>query len=504
MYDKYFTDGFSKEYLAKFKELRTINELMQNSVSLYRDKPAIRTHEAEFTYGQLGEDVAKCRGFLESNGIRRGDNVALLLKNEYDFIRYFLATATMGATAVLVPMQTPAERIVPLCRNFDARLLIHSRVFGDAFKSQTTGFAVFSQDDIVLGEPADEYEDLTENTPAAIMFTGGTTGNPKGAILSHINMMRGTINGMYGLPDGFGRRYYALLPFTHVFGLIRNGLTALYSGSSIFMCEDMKGIFKDLPVAKPDIMVLVPGLAELVWSVIAGRGKEAVGGALEIIICGGAPVPQKLLERLRDVGISAYPGYGLTETANLVSGNVRPFEKPNCVGHPYSYQQVKLVDDELYVLGENVMLGYYKNDKANEEAFDEEGWFRTGDLARIDEDGDIYITGRIKNVIILDNGENVSPEEIEDALTELPFIQACLASEDKNAAGQKIIALEVFPAEKALEAMKCEDPQALIQDAVDKFNEKAPSFMRVSKVTLRDTDFERSGSMKIIRKKVIL
>ena len=122
-------------------------------------------------------------------------------------------------------------------------------------------------------------------------------------------------------------------------------------------------------------------------------------------------------------------------------------------------------------------------------------------LARIDEDGDIYIIGRTKNVIILENGENVPPEELEDILNNLPFVQASLVYEGKNAIGKSVIAAEIFPAAKALEAMKITDPRPVIQDAIDKINAKMPSYMHIAQFTIRDTDFPRSGSMKVIRDK---
>ena len=501
MYSNYFVDNMTPGEVEKIVDLRTIDALMENCLEKYADKEAIVSGGKTVTYKEFYEDVELTRGFLSAQGIKKGDHVGIMLKNEYDFMRMYMATVTMGCVAVLVPMQTPVENVLPLCKGFDVNLFVYSRVFGEAYKAMNPSIPVFTQDEVVSEEKAEKCQDITPDTPSTIIFTGGTTGKSKGVLLSHGNIMRGTISSMYGTVNAFGARYYAIIPFTHVFGLIRSGTAALYSGSLLFMCEDMKSIFKDLPVAKPTYLILVPGLAELIWSIMAQRGKDAVGGQLETIICGAAAVPQKLVDRLAQFGVHLHPGYGLTESSNLVSGNVYPEKYPASVGRAYAHQELKVVDGELWLKGENIMLGYYNNPQANEEAFCD-GWFKTGDLVKIDDEGNIYITGRIKNVIILDNGENVSPEEIEDRLCELPFIQAAFAYEDKNDAGKSIIAVQIFPAMKALEAMKCEDPQALMQSAVDKFNAAVPSYMRVAKVTLRDEDFPRSGAMKIIRDKV--
>ncbi len=501
MYSSYYTDRMSKEELAKCVEIRTLDALLEHMLNEYGDITSITSGDKTVTNKEFYEEIALTRGFLKAQGIKKGDHVGIMLKNEYDFMRMYMAVVTMGCVAVLVPMQTPVENVPYLCAGFDVKLLVHSRVFGGAFKAMNFAIPVFSQDEAVGTEKAEKCADITPDTPATIIFTGGTTGKSKGVLLSHGNLMRGTVSSAYGTRNGFGARYYAIIPFTHVFGLIRSGLAAFYTGSYLFMCEDMKNIFKDLPVAKPTYLILVPGLAELMWSIMAQRGKEAVGGQLEVIICGAAAVPQKLVDRLAQFGVSLHPGYGLTESSNLVTGNVDPKNTPGSVGQLYAYQQAKVVDGELWLKGENIMLGYYNNPEANAEAFCD-GWFKTGDLVEFDKDGNLFIVGRTKNVIILDNGENVSPEAIEDRLCELPFIQACMAYEDKNAAGKSVIAVQVFPAMKALEAMKCEDAQALIQGAVDKFNASVPTYMRVAKVTLREEDFPRNGAMKIIRNQV--
>lgn len=501
MYSSYYTSRMSKEDLERIVDIRTIDKLMDYCVENYANHEAIQSGDKVVTYKEFYEDVALTRGFLKAQGVSKGDHIGIMLKNEYDFMKLYMAVVTLGCVAVLVPMQTPVQNVLNLCRGFDINMLIHSRVFGEAFKAMKPSIPVFCQDEVVSEDKASMEETIDTETPSTIIFTGGTTGMPKGVLLSHGNIMRGTVSSVYGTQNAFFARYYAIIPFTHVFGLIRSGLAALHTGSLLYMCEDMKNIFRDLPVAKPTYLILVPGLAELIWSIMAQRGKEAVGGMLETIICGAAAVPQKLVDRLSQFGVTLYPGYGLTETSNLVSGNVYPHEAKGSVGRAYAYQELKIVDGELWVKGENVMLGYYNNPQANEEAFCD-GWFKTGDLVQISDEGDIYIVGRIKNVIILDNGENVSPELIEDKLCELPFIQACFAYEDTNSAGKPVIALQVFPAMKALQAMNCQDPEALIQDAVDKFNASVPSFMRVAKVKLRTEDFPRSGAMKIIRNQV--
>jgi len=325
--------------------------------------------------------------------------------------------------------------------------------------------------------------------------TGGTTGTPKGALLSNGALMRGTQNGGYGLGKAFYHRYYAMIPFIHVFGLVRNLLTACYTGSLLYLCANMKAFMKDLPAAKPDTMVLVPALAELLYTIASAYGMGALGGNLRYIICGGAPVSPELIAKFDKLGVSVCPGYGLTETANLVSGNGDFLTHSTSVGMPYPNQELKLVDGELWIKGDNLFNCYY-NDPAQTAAAFDDGWFKTGDLAKFDEDGRLYIVGRTKNLIILDNGENVSPEELEALVDEIPFVRDCLVYEDKNDFGAQVIAVEVLPHENT----GISDVEAAFKAALVEINRKLPRYMQIDKVAIRTTDFARSGSMKIIRK----
>ena len=194
------------------------------------------------------------------------------------------------------------------------------------------------------------------------------------------------------------------------------------------------------------------------------------------------------------MGVSLYPGYGLTESANLVSGNPENLKKPSSVGLIFPEMEYKTVNGELWLKGKNMMDGYVG---AVEEDAYEDGWFKTGDLVRFDEDGFLYITGRIKEVIVLPNGENVSPAELEAQFNTLPFIQDSQVFEDADENGRRFLSLEVVPRARLGDI----DTDAFIRDELQKINAKLPSFARVSKIFIRTSDFERTPSMKIVRYK---
>ena len=495
---EYFKNLLDEGEFEKLSYIPTVAEMLCESVSKFADREAVAWEGSVRTFRELEDDVAFARGFLLANGVKTGDHIALAFANEYNFVRFFYAATTLGCVAVLFPPQLPSPAIIGSLKKFEAKMLLYTPEISAAVepaKAACPEVKFFNTQDITYDKTVPAAECIEKSAPAVIIFTGGTTGTPKGALLSNGALMRGTQNGGYGLGKAFFHRYYAMIPFIHVFGLVRNLLTACYTGSLLYLCANMKAFMKDLPAAKPDTMVLVPALAELLYTIASAYGLGAFGGNLKYIICGGAPVSSELIAKFDKIGVSVCPGYGLTETANLVSGSGDFLTHPTSVGMPYPNQELKLVDGELWIKGDNLFDCYY-NDPAQTAAAFCDGWFKTGDLAKFDEDGRLYIVGRTKNLIILDNGENVSPEELEALVDEIPFVRDCLVYEDKNDFGAQVIAVEVLPHENA----GISDMEAAFKAALVEINRKLPRYMQIDKVTIRTTDFARSGSMKIIRK----
>ena len=354
-------------------------------------------------------------------------------------------------------------------------------------------------EDFDVEELAYNYN-IDKKDPACIVLTGGTTGKSKGAILSHLAVMTGTLNGTYGYKNVFNQVYYSIMPLTHVFGLIRNLFTSLYTGSKIYFCQDKRTMFKEIKEVKPTILILVPALAEIFLNLTKQYGLGFIGGELKTVICGGASVPPYLVEEFPKLGVALLPGYGLTETANLVSGNPLGCQKPTSVGLPYPNQELKIVDGELWLKGDNLLDGYFAEPEENANAF-VDGWFKTGDLVDIDEDGFLYIVGRIKEIIVLSNGENVSPAHIETKINTLEFIQDSLVTLVKNDLGAEILQVEVILRPMIMAKLNVENPQKMVEDEIAKINATLFDYERISKVVIRTEDFPRSPSMKIIRPK---
>lgn len=496
LFEKY-TD---KETFESIKEYDTLVEMMENSVSRYSDEPAITDASGSYTYAQLDKDVAAFRGALKAQGIAAGSRVGIIGANSYNFVKAFLAIATYGCTAVILPMQLDDKTIFGCSMKFGMSALVYHELLGEKIefaKNTNKNLVCLNWNEAGEATPAAKIDG---DTPCVIMFTGGTTGRSKGALLNHRAILQGTVNGCYGYKDVFGQRYMLALPLSHIFGLVRNMLTPLYTGGHVFICKTPKDLFSDIAVFRPTVLVLVPALAEMALNLSKKFNRNMLGADMKYIICGAAAVAPYLIEEYARIGITVFPGYGLTESANLVSGNPEQATKPESVGIPYPHQEFKIVDGELWLKGLNMMNGYVGDDEENANAY-EDGWFKTGDLVRLDDDGFLYIVGRSKDIIVLSNGENVSPAEVETYFNALPTVQDSQVFEDVLDNGTHILAVEVVPRATELARLGISNASEYLEGQLKEVNAKLPSHMKITKFIVRETDFERTPSMKIVRYK---
>ncbi len=382
------------ETFDKIVGFESLAHMWKHCAEEYADRTAVNCADVKYTYSQLDQDSAALRSALVGKGVKPGGRVAVFAANSYDFVKAFLAIATTGCAAVILPAHLDETAVFGCCMKYGVKGLVYQGIMEGktAFaKGRCPQVAFLSADE--KGEADAPIHLSAAKDPCVLMFTGGTTGKSKVAQLNHGAVLRGVINGCYGYEHVFGQRYLLVLPLSHVFGLVRNLLTSLYTGSEIFICLNNKDMFRDIAVFRPTILVLVPALAEMALMLSKKFRRNMLGEDLKYIICGAAMVAPYLVSEYAKLGVTLFPGYGLTESANLVSGNPESITKPDSVGIPYPNQELKVVDGELWLRGENMLDCYVGED---EEAWTEDGWFRTGDLVRFDEDGFLYITGRIK------------------------------------------------------------------------------------------------------------
>ena len=498
----------SKENFEKIVELDNIGDFLNHIEANYLDLNAIVKENGEMAkYGELLTDIRRAMNLLTLRGVKKGTNVGILFTNSYSFVVSALAVMAFGSTAVLLPVHLDEKIIFGCSKKYVLSALIYEgRLNAKVSLIRPEECLLMSSDDVFASEPLKlvKFEALPKELPAAVIMTGGTSGRSKGALLSHEALLAGTVNGCYGIKEFMHLRYYCLLPLTHVFGFIRNVMTCLFTGSSIMFNQEKKLMFNEMQAFKPTILVLVPALAELFLNLSKAYGKAMLGGEYHTIICGAAFVPPYLIKEYDKLGVELFPGYGLTESANLVSGNPRPLEFPSSVGMLFPHQEAKVVNGELWLKGSNMMIKYFNEPEENELAY-EDGWFKTGDLVRFDDEQNLYIIGRSKDVIVLNNGENVSPAYIEGKIDELPFIQDCLVTEGQSEHGAQILQVEVLlrPAVANSLGLSPEGLKVYVEEEIEKVNQTLLDYERVSKVIIRDKDFDRTPAMKIIRPKKV-
>lgn len=501
--------SFDLSYFSKFTDPETFEALkwyknvpdMWERCASYGDRVAVRDKETVKTFAELDGDVARYRGYLAAEGITKGDRVGLLAPNSADFVKAFLAVTTLGAVCAVLPVQLDEMTVFGVSMKFGLKAVITPAEFSGKTSAAAAKKPGFKALDIGgEGDKTDACGAVMPDDDCVIMFTGGTTGRSKGALLTHRNVIAGTVYGCLDLPDVMYQSYILCLPLSHVFGLIRNMMCSLYTGSTLCICRNNKDLFTDIAVYRPTVLVAVPALVEMALS-LSRLFRKNMLGSVKTIIAGAAWVPPYLIKEMKELGVEVYPGYGLTESSNLVSGNPFNHEKPESVGILYPFQEIRLEDGEIQLKGINIFKEYVGDPEETKNAFTEDGWFKTGDLGRLDEDGCLYITGRIKEIIVLSNGENVSPAEVEKHYDNIVYIQDCQLFEDAEGDGPHFLHLEVVPRKTEIASMDRETAAKTILDAINEVTKTLPTYERPTKVTIRTEDFERTPAMKIKRYK---
>lgn len=378
-----------------------------------------------------------------------------------------------------------------------------------------------------------------------ILFTSGTTGIAKGVMLSHANIVEDLMAVITLVRIDDKDCFFSVLPIHHTYECTCGFLVPFYRGASVAYCEGLKYIVKNLSEAQPTVFLGVPlifeSLYKKIWQNARKGGKdkalkkmiginrktkkigidignlflkpirELFGGKMRLIICGGAAIDPEILLGIQDFGINTLQGYGLTECAPICALNPDKDGKLDSAGYTPPGFQIKIHNPdpetgvgEICAKGPNVMLGYYKNQKATNDVI-RDGWFHTGDLGYLDKEGFVYITGRLKNVIITKNGKNVYPEELEYYLGKIPYVAESLVwGKDSEETGETLIFASILTEpEEVGEALGKDhtDQQVfdLLWKEIDKVNEELPFFKRIKKIDIRKEEFEKTTGKKIKR-----
>lgn len=518
----------------------TVKDVIEVILKTYKNNPVFRYKCGKEVVDKYKEEFVsdiKLTGHMLHNRFLSGSHIALLGKTSYEwFVCYF---AIMNSENVTVPLdkELPKEDLLELIDFADTDCLIYDLDYSDEAEYITQhSKRQIKSICMQLNEVGDCLWDLVkksgkeimwEGSPqkddvAEIIFTSGTTGKSKGCMLTHENLAWNAMNGksfVYLTPED---SVMSILPINHALEIAAGIMTQFCSGVTICINDSLKYLAKNLLIYQPSGMVVVPLVMETlyksIWREIENQKKDKVikvamkfawllykchidmrrrlfsqileklGGKLRIMVVGGAYIEPKLIKDFETWGITIVQGYGITECAPVISCNTDRYKKYDSVGKIVTGSKVKIVEDEIWVKGPIVMKGYYNNPQATEEVFSE-GWFKTGDLGYLDKDGFLYITGRKKNLIILPNGENVSPEELEQKIMKISYVKEVVVSEKE---GQ--ICAEVF-----LDNEKETEAENKIHNDIMDLNRSLPNYKKIGKVLIREKEFEKTTTRKIKR-----
>ncbi|MCL1885000.1 MAG: AMP-binding protein [Defluviitaleaceae bacterium] len=532
--------------LYKTEPIFSLKELVNLSAERYGEMPAFtferKKQITSISYNKFKADVNALGTefkFLEI----KSEKIAVIGENSYEWILTYFAAVNGGNVIVPLDKELPAADIKNLIDDSGAEIFVYSSEYTDIMNHlQESGanirkFICMKEipqmlehgATLVQGGDTSVIDYKVDNKAlAALLYTSGTTGSAKGVMLSHFSIARNTVASCEYV-ELLGRNLL-VLPVHHVFGFVAGVCVMLHKGSEICINSSLKNVLSDLEKFKPHCVFLVPLFVETfykkIWDGAKKKGKDgllkkligisgalmkigidprrklfksvlsAFGGNLGLIVSGGAPLDAKYAQGLRDFGIHVLNGYGITECSPVVSVNRNKYYCDGSIGPVLNCCEVKILNPdeqghgEICVKGDIVMLGYYNNEQATKEVFDGE-WFKTGDIGCLDKDGFLHISGRKKNLIILSNGKNVYPEEIEsELLNYIPYVKEVVVYAEDNT-----IVAEVF-----LDSETAPPNTSRLDNDIVSFNKTQASYKNIGKTIKRDTEFPKTTTKKIKRK----
>lgn len=554
--------------VTSIKEMFTRSEAFGDRVAVVEK---IKKQDVVYTVKDFHDRVRQVGTALYELGLG-GKHISIVSENSYNWIVVFFAIVCGGGVAVPIDKELPDKDISMLISKGDAEAVFHSRTYKDTVKlhlendenckyafcmnpgAKTEGGKFLTVDYLAeMGKELLEKGDrrfidaeVKKDDLAAVVFTSGTTGTNKGVMLSHFNFAAN----VEGVLEFLGPELstMSILPMNHVYELSCSVLTAIYMNGIIYVNDSLKNILPNINDFKPTAMAVVPLVLEGIYNGIRTKAqasgkleimlkmikisnkllkvgidirpevfktiKENFGGQFPTMSCGGAPARGDHIKFLSELGFKIISGYGMTECSPTITLHANGKEKPLSAGKAFPRAEFIIHDPdeegigEVWVKGDNVTKGYYKDEEATKASFSEDGWFKTGDYGRLNEDGELYITGRKKFLIILPNGENIFPETVESNIMEhLPYAVETVAFEEKiiAATGKEtmVMSAAIYVNKEFLKDMSEEEIITKTKADVAESNKGQPSYRKVQNVYVSFNEFEKNSTRKVIRQKVI-
>ena len=545
----------------------TIPQMFKISVQRYPDRPCFTEYAPDrisLSYSQAYEKIQNLAAYLRGFGLKKEEKIALTGKNSPEWAIAYLAILEAGAVVVPIDYQISMAETKNLLKASDATILFVDEEKADELRSFCKSFKKIislyrSGEDYIYdlrlseSENPPEAQSLSESDLAAILFTSGTTGVPKGVMLSHSNLVSDCYLAQANLTVYPTDVFYALLPIHHSYTMLAVFIEAISTGAEIVFGKKMvvKQILKDLKEAKITMFLGVPllfnkllngilkGVREkgaLVYGLISflmgvsgaiksifkvNPGKKLFHSILEkaslstirICISGGGPLAPSVFKKYNELGIDFIQGYGLTETSPILTLNPKEHYKVDSIGKILPQVEMKILEPdedgigEIAVKGPMVMKGYYKMPEETAEVFTQDGWFKTGDLGYMDEEDYVYLTGRAKNLIVTAGGKNVYPEEIENRFQLYMEIDQILVKgyHEKDDESVELIEALIYPEQEWLKKLADTDEAAYkaakvrMEAIVDEVNQKLLPYQKIMRVQVLREPLEMTTTKKVKR-----
>ena len=540
-----------KKYMGQWP---TFREMMEISEERFPDNEAFKAivpKVVTFTYKEALKKIREIAYYLIASGAKKGDQIAVTGKNSPEWALAYFAISFAGCIIVPLDYSLHIEDMEKILAFGDVdRIFIDGEKIdeidkeGKLFKEkislepESKGYKYV----LDLTGPETELPKLHAEDTAAMLFTSGTTGTPKGVMLSFSNFMSSTLSSQRLFDVYPTDVFYAILPIHHAYTMTAVLLETVVSGAScvfgkrlvtpimlkelregkitMLLAGLMAGVHKQGPF-KENLIHFLMGFSGFMKKVFhVNLGKKIFGNMLlskisldkmRLCICGGGPLPPSTFKQFNQLGIDFVQGYGLTETSPII--NINPIEVyiEESVGIPIPGVEEKIVSPDedgngiIYVRGPQVMKGYYKNDEATEEVLSSDGWLNTGDVGHIDSNGFLYLTGRAKSIIVTEGGKNVFPEEIEDKFQLFNEIEQCciipyMINKEMKTEGIRMV---IYPTEAYLKEHGMEETSRHMEEVVESVNKGLQSYKKITMVTVVDQPLPMTSTKKVKRFEVV-
>ena len=555
---------YGKEPLFEVRAIETIRDMFESSTKMFASRTAFmqktdkNSPYKKITYQQFRDDVYSLATGLINLGLK-DKKIAVIGENRYEWALSYMSIVSGVGTVVPIDKELPYEEVkflldfaecdAVICTNTILRTKPELADCGilticmDNNENCTSLKSILEKGSELLEAGNTEYaESLPKPDDVNILlFTSGTTGVSKGVMLSHRNLCSNIMNTCAVFKIDQYDRVFSLLPLHHTYECTCGFLCEIYVGASIAYCQGLKYIVKNMQESKPTLFFAVPLVLESIYKMLnktlEKKGKmktvkngikiskallkvgidirrklfkeiiDNFGGRLKMFLVGAAHIDGEILQFFTDLGITSIQGYGMTECSPLITANRGSHFRNEAAGLPLPEIALKISNPdadgigEVLVKGENVMVGYYKNQEETDKVL-KDGWLYTGDMGYL-KDGFLYLTGRVKNVIITANGKNVFPEEIEGYLCQSKYIAEALVYESENE-GKKVITAQVYPDFAEIEIKlgnNYEDSAltSLLSEEIKAINKTIPPYKAVGKFLIRKNQFVKTTTQKIKR-----